>query len=154
MLAIEVIGNLGWDAEIKEFSGKKYVSFSVADSQTSTDSQGNRKERTTWVSVLWYGDGGRLFQYLKKGTKVFVRGRMSIKEYTDRGGEKQFAVNCSANEVTLCGIRETAAAPAQSGGGYAPANPGSQYPDTQRAIQNVRQVAQNEAAAEVDDLPF
>lgn len=68
MLQIEVIGNLGSDAEIKEINGKKYVSFSVADSYCGADSQGNRVERTNWVSVLWYGDGGRMFSYLKKGT--------------------------------------------------------------------------------------
>lgn len=72
MLQCEVIGNLGSDAEIKEFSGKKYVSFSVAHSEVSKDQQGNRVGQTTWVSVLWYGDGGGLFQYLKKGNKELL----------------------------------------------------------------------------------
>lgn len=42
MLQCEVIGNLGNDAEIKDFGGKKYVSFSVAHSEVSKDQQGNR----------------------------------------------------------------------------------------------------------------
>jgi single-strand DNA-binding protein len=62
MLVSEIIGNIGADAEIKEFSGKKYVSFSVAHSDFSKDQNGNKVEQTTWVSILWYGDGGGLFQ--------------------------------------------------------------------------------------------
>ena len=136
MLQIEVIGNLGSDAEIKEINGKKYVSFSVADSYRGTDSQGNRVERTNWVSVLWYGDGGRMFSYLKKGTQVFVRGRMSIREWTDRAGTKQYTINANASEVTLCGGRvesqEPAASPA-GGAGY-----GSQYVPAEQWIGRTR----------------
>lgn len=105
MLQCEVIGNLGSDAEFKEFGGKKYVSFSVAHSEVSKDQQGNRVEQTTWVSVLWYGDGGGLFQYLKKGNKVFVRGRERVKLYADKNGNAQFAINVNASEVQLCGIK-------------------------------------------------
>lgn len=75
MLVAEVIGNLGSDALIKDFSGRKYVSMSVAHSVFSKDQNGNRQESTVWVSVLWYGEGGGIFPYLKKGSKVFVRGR-------------------------------------------------------------------------------
>lgn len=105
MLQCEVIGNLGNDAEIKDFSGKKYVSFSVAHSEVSKDQQGNRVEQTTWVSVLWYGEGGGLLQYLKRGSKVFVRGRQKVKVYSDKNGNAQCAINVNASEVQLCGIK-------------------------------------------------
>ena len=81
MLQIEVIGNIGNDAN------------------------GTTVESTTWVSVLWYGDGGGLTAYLKKGCKVFVRGRMSLKQYQDKNNHWQVAVNCNASEVQLCGIK-------------------------------------------------
>lgn len=153
MLQLEVIGNIGSDAEIKEINGKKYVSFSVADSYRGTDGQGNRIDKTTWVSVLWYGEGGRLIQWLKKGAKVFVRGRMSIKEWTDRTGAKNISINVTASEVNLCGINEVQEAagtsePASGGGN------GSLYPDTARAVQEVHRVAAAESGQEVDDLPF
>lgn len=106
MLQCEVIGSLGSDAEIKEFSGKKYVSMSVAHSESRKGSDGSRVDSTVWVSVLWYGEGGGLFQYLKKGTKVFVRGRLSVKTYTDRDNNTQCAINLNANEVQLCGIKD------------------------------------------------
>src|SRR3712207_8615673 len=89
MLQCEVIGNIGSDAEIKEFGGKKYVSFNVAHSERRKDANGTTIESTTWVSVLWYGDGGGLTQYLKKGCKVFVRGRLSVKTYQDKNGYTQ-----------------------------------------------------------------
>ncbi|MBR8725511.1 single-stranded DNA-binding protein [Bacteroides pyogenes] len=105
MLQCEVIGNIGNDAEIKEFSGKKYVSFNVAHSERRKDANGTTIESTTWVSVLWYGDGGGLIQYLKRGCKVFVRGRLSVKSYQDRSGNMQVAINVNASEVQLCGIK-------------------------------------------------
>lgn len=105
MLVSEIIGNLGSDAEIKEFNNKKYVSFSVAHSEYGKDAQGNRTEQTVWVSVLWYGDGGGLLQYLKKGNKVFVRGRQRVKLYADKNNNAQVAININANEVILCGSK-------------------------------------------------
>lgn len=119
MLQIEVIGNIGNDAEIKDFSGKKYVAFNVAHSERRKDANGTTIESTTWVSVLWYGDGGGLTPHLKRGAKVFVRGRMSLKQYQDKNGRWQTAVNCNASEIQLCDIKGNngnAAAPAAQGG--------------------------------------
>lgn len=99
MLQLEVIGNLGSDAEIKEFGGNKYVSFNVAHSEKRK----NGTETTVWVSVLMYGEGGSLAQYLKKGVKVFVRGRLVPKAYIDKQGQAQCSVNMYSSEVNLCG---------------------------------------------------
>ena len=105
MLKAEIIGTIGADAEVKEFSGKKYVSFSVACNDYAKDQQGNRTETTTWVSVLWYGDGGGLLPYLKKGAKVFIRGNLKAKAYTDKQGAAQASININAFEVQLCGFK-------------------------------------------------
>lgn len=105
MLKAEIIGTIGADAEVKEFSGKKYVSLSVACNEYTKDQQGNRTETTTWVSVLWYGDGGGLLPYLQKGTKVFVRGNLKAKAYTDKQGAAQASININAFEVQLCGFK-------------------------------------------------
>ena len=113
MLKAELIGNLGNDAEIKEFGGKKYVALSVATTEYAKDDQGNRADVTTWVSVLWYGDGGGLFAYLKKGAKVFVRGNLRMKIYVDKQGVQQVAINVNASEVQLCGSK-TDASPQQT----------------------------------------
>lgn len=99
MLQLEVIGNLGSDAEVKDFGGTKYVQMNVAHSEKHKD--GN--ESTIWVSALWYGEGGSLLQYLKKGAKVFLRGRLVPKAYIDKNNQIQCAVNMYVNEVNLCG---------------------------------------------------
>lgn len=104
MLKAEIIGNLGKDAEVKEFSGKKYVSLSVACSEYSKDQYGKRTEQAAWVSVLWYGDGGGLLPYLKRGAKVFVRGSLNCKAYaTQKGMSPQISINVYASEIQLCG---------------------------------------------------
>lgn len=128
MLKAELIGNLGNDAEIKDFGGKKYVALSVATTEYAKDDQGNRADVTTWVNVLWYGEGGGLFAYLKKGAKVFVRGNLRAKIYADKQGVQQVSINVNASEVQLCGGKAdvspqqaTPAAPAK--GDSAPPQP-------------------------------
>lgn len=135
MLQIEVIGNLGSDAKIKEFSGKKYVSFDVAHLERKKDANGVVTEHTTWVSVLWYGDGGSLTQYLKKGCKIFVRGRLVPKVYNDRNGNPQVGLNMYANEVYLCGTKAE--------------NAGNNNSNTGNATAST-----NAPEAKNDDLPF
>lgn len=137
MLQLEVIGNLGSDAEVKEFNGKKYVSMNIAHSDFVKDAQGNKSEQTIWVSALWYGDGGALFQYLKKGVKVFVRGRQRVKLYADKNGNAQFAINVNVSEIQLCGSK------ADSGHGNSTAQ-AIPMPDEQKAA----------IAGNNDDLPF
>ncbi len=101
MLAIEVIGNLGADAIIREFSGQKFIAFSVAHTESYTNAQGQKQERTTWVSCLKYGESAVL-NYLKKGTRVFVRGELSAKIY-EANGSPQVGVNCKVKELQLLG---------------------------------------------------
>lgn len=100
MLKLEVIGNIGDDAKIRNINGNQCVSFNVASSEKR-----NGAETTTWVSVLMNGDGGNLFQYLKKGVKVFVRGNLSVKPYQDNGGQYRVGINLSATEIQLCGLK-------------------------------------------------
>lgn len=98
MLSIEIIGNLGNDAEVKNINGKDVVAFNVAHSEKY-----NGQETTTWVSCLWYGNGGNLVQYLKKGTKVFARGRLSVTTYQNRDNRWVAGVNMTVTEIQLCG---------------------------------------------------
>ena len=111
MLKAEIIGTIGADAEVKDFSGKKYVSFSVACNDYAKDQQGNRTETTTWVSVLWYGDGGGLLPYLKKGAKVFVRGNLKAKAYTDKQAHRKPQSTSMPLRFSFAGSRATAPRP-------------------------------------------
>ncbi len=106
MLKIEVIGNIGNDAEVKKINGNECVSFNVAHSEKR-----NGTEYTTWVSVLMNGNGGNLTPYLKKGAKVFVRGNLSVNQYQDKNNQWRVGINMSATEVQLCGHKSENTAP-------------------------------------------
>lgn len=101
MLVLEAIGNLGADAIIKDINGQKYIAFSIAHTESYKDSQGQRKERTTWISCLRYGES-QVINYLKKGTRVFIRGELSAKAY-EVGGALQAGINCRVRELQLLG---------------------------------------------------
>ena len=162
MLQLEIIGNLGRDAEVVKFNDRDgrvtdYVSFSVAH----TERRGGEPV-TVWVSVLWYGNGGGVLPYLKRGTKVFVRGPQTIKAYIDKNGKPASAINCRASEVTLCGSSSdgtgaNAGAPAAA----APASPAQAeiFPPSP-ARRSSRQTAApttgtpSTTVKDDDDLPF
>lgn len=101
MLVTEIIGNLGADATIRQFSGQSYIAFSVAHTESFTNAQGQKQERTTWISCLKYGESA-VINYLKKGTRVFVRGDLSAKIY-DANGTPQVGLNCRVKELQLLG---------------------------------------------------
>lgn len=98
-MKIEIIGFLGNDAEIKEFNGKRYISFNVAASDRHKDANGTVVSRTTWISCLKLGEG-TLATYLKKGTQVFIRGDLSTKIFTNANGA-QVGINCHVRELQL-----------------------------------------------------
>lgn len=129
MLQLQVIGNLGADAEIKDFNGRKCVAFNVAHTERYKDAQGNQVESTTWVSCLWNGDGGKLLQYLKRGTQVFAEGSMSLRVYDSAKAHAKIAgANLSVRHIELVGgKKEDSPAPANgnSQGSPAPAANGN-----------------------------
>lgn len=100
MLELSIIGNLGADAERKNVNGRAFVVFRVAHSEKLQDGT----ERTTWVSVAMNGDGGRLFEFLKRGTKVFVCGRPRLRCYSSpKTHQYEAGLDLSADRVELCG---------------------------------------------------
>lgn len=105
MIKLEIIGNLGADAEVKVYNGNKFVSFRVAHTDKWVDQQtGVISTQTTWVSCSLNGDGGKLTSYLKKGTKVFVRGTPNFVVYSSPSTHKmETGVNLFVREVELCG---------------------------------------------------
>lgn len=142
MLVLEVAGNLGADAIIKDLNGQKYIAFSVAHTESYKDAQGQRRERTTWVSCLKYGESP-VINYLRKGTRVIVRGDLSTKVY-EAGGNMQAGINCRVRELYLMGgnrpdqgeANQPAATTTAASPTYAPQPPAYQQPN------------------EEDDLPF
>lgn len=104
MLKVEMIGNLGADAEIKDHQGSRFVSFRVAHAEKWTDrATGQIVSRTVWASCTMNGDGGQLTQYLKQGTKVFIRGSMSMNVFSSAlTHQMEAGLNISVWELELC----------------------------------------------------
>lgn len=106
MLKLQIIGNLGQNASLRDTPSGKFVSFTVAHTDRRTDPRtGEVMERTTWVSCTINGDAGRLFPYLLKGTKVYILGDLSLRDYDGQDGLRHTGINCFVREIELCGSR-------------------------------------------------
>lgn len=105
MIKVEVIGNLGADAQLQVVNGNKFVSFRVANTDAWTDKQtGEIKKSTQWLSCSLNGDGGALAPYLKKGTKVFIRGNAQFVIFSSaKSRQMEVGVNLFVREIELCG---------------------------------------------------
>ena len=105
MIKVEIIGNLGADAQMQVYNGNKYVSFRIANTDSWTDkATGEIKKSTQWVSCTLNGDGGALTPYLKKGTKVFVRGNAQFVVFSSaKSHQMEVGVNLFVREIELCG---------------------------------------------------
>lgn len=118
MLKGIVCGNLGADAEIRQFkNGQRFVSFSVAHDR-------GRDKPTVWVSVSWTeGVGHPVVQYLKKGAKVHVTGDLNVTSYLASNGEGSAGIDIYADsvDVIMYPRREDAPqAPERRGPDYGP----------------------------------
>lgn len=145
MLRAQIIGNIGGDATIKTFGDKNYIAFNVAHSEKR-----NGQEHTQWVSVLKYGDNtSPIFNYLKKGVKVFVEGSLAVKQYSDQSGAAQVSVNVNADVIQLCS--------SQSEGGQQQAQQQAAPQKPQQRPQQARMVydqPNHDTNDNGDDLPF
>lgn len=81
MLKLEVIGNLGSDAELRRDGGREFITMSIAHTERRRNPDGTDYEVTKWVSATMNGNGGNLLPYLKKGTKVSAWGDCDVRVY-------------------------------------------------------------------------
>src|SRR5262249_14031150 len=99
---VMLLGNLGRDPEVRQLpSGESLVSLRLATNETWRDKEtGERRERTQWHSVAIFNPAlGRIAgQYLKKGSKVYVAGRLRTRSWQDQSGASR-----SSTEVVLNG---------------------------------------------------
>jgi single-strand DNA-binding protein len=100
---IVLIGNLGRDPEMTSTpSGKAVTKFSLAVSRRYKDPDGERKEETTWFNIVaWERLGETCNQYLRKGSKALIEGRMTSRDYTDKDGNKRTAWDVVATDLEL-----------------------------------------------------
>ena len=113
-----IIGNLGADPEIKYTqAGSPVANLSVATSERWKDKNtGEQKEQVEWHRVVIFGRLAEIAeQYLKKGSKIFVEGKLQTRSWEDDKGEKKYTTEVIARELTMLGSKsssnDTGAAP-------------------------------------------
>ncbi len=86
-----LLGNVGKDPEFKALpSGQPVVNFSIATSERYKDQQGNQQERTEWHNLVAYGKLAEIVRdYVKKGSKLYVEGRLTTRSWDDKDTNKK-----------------------------------------------------------------
>ena len=99
---VTISGNLGRDSELRKTqSGMAILSFTVAVNERRKNSQGEWSDYTNWIGVSMFGTRAeKLHDYLKKGTKVCVQGKLRYSEW-ERDGQKKSKVEVIADEIEL-----------------------------------------------------
>jgi len=119
---VQIIGNLGADPEMRYTpSGSAVTNFRVAVSRNRRGTDGNMVDETEWFRVVaWDTAGYKLAEicneYLRKGQKVYVEGRLQSRKYTDKDGVERTSVEIVANEMIMLSGREEGAEMGQGGG--------------------------------------
>lgn len=103
-----ILGNAGKDAEVRHLDGGSVVAtFSIATSESYKDRNGTRQERTEWHSIKCFGKTAEFAEkFVKKGTSLFIEGKIRSGEYTDRSGNKKFSIDIIADTVQFAGAKK------------------------------------------------
>ena len=102
-----IIGNLGRDPEMRYTpAGKAVTSFSVACNRTYSTAEGERKEETEWFRISAWGKlAETCSQYLRKGSKVYVEGRLRTRTWEGQDGQKRTEVEIVASDLQMLDTR-------------------------------------------------
>ncbi|MDX1404684.1 MAG: single-stranded DNA-binding protein [Woeseiaceae bacterium] len=121
-----LVGNLGADPDTRYMpSGSAVTNLSVATNESWKDKQtGEQKERTEWHRVAMFGRLAEIAaEYLRKGSQVYIEGRLRTRKWQDQGGNDRWTTEIIADEMQMLGGRTGAGAPAMSDGPPAAAPP-------------------------------
>ena len=109
-----LVGNLGADPETRySASGTAFCSISVATTDSWKDKQtGERQEKTEWHRVKFFGRLAEIAgEYLKKGSPVYVEGRLQTRKWQDKDGQERYTTEIRADRMQLLGGRGASAEP-------------------------------------------
>jgi single-strand DNA-binding protein len=136
-----IVGNLGQDPEVRFMpNGSAVANFTVATSETWKDKQtGEQKEKTEWHRIVIYQRLAEIAgEYLKKGSKVYLEGRLQTRKWQNQQGADQYTTEIVANEMQMLDSRGQGGG-GQQGGGFsgqsqiAPQQSGGFSPQGQQA---------------------
>jgi len=146
-----ILGNLGSDPEMKMLpSGQALARFNVATNESWLDkASGQRQERTEWHRIVVFGrTAEQCNQFLRKGSTVFIEGRIQTREWQDKEGQKRYTTEINANIVEFIGGR------GQGGNQGQDAGPSGGRGDFDAPIAEPVGRTPPPAAISDDDVPF
>src|SRR6266436_6141326 len=122
-----LVGRLGRDPETRYTGGGQAVgNFSVATDETYKDRNGERQKRTEWHRITVWGKQAEIAQqYLKKGSLVFIEGRIQSREWQDKEGQKRTSYDIIASNFRMLGGRADSAAAGGSAASLPRRRPGA-----------------------------
>jgi single-strand DNA-binding protein len=136
-----LLGNVGKDPEVKYFDNDVAVaSFSIATSETYKDKSGEKQTKTEWHNIsAWRGLAKLAENYIKKGTQLYIEGKLTTRSWDDKDGNKRYTTEIVANTIQMLGKKSdnTSAIPT---------------PSVDNAPQEMGDSGLGDGAA--DDLPF
>ena len=160
-----LIGNVGQDPEVRYTgdvnNGAKVATLRIATTERYRDRNGNLQEHTEWHSVVvWRNQADIVEKYVKKGSQLYIEGRLRTRSWDDQTGNKRYVTEIVADTLQLLGRKSDNQSNGNQSGYGAPQQGGYQqsYGQQQSAYQQpVQQPVQPQNIANdgpEDDLPF
>ena len=140
-----LVGNLGNDPEVRYTpSGSAVATLSIATTDSWKDKQtGEQRDKTEWHRVVMFNRLGEIAgEYLRKGSQVYIEGRLQTRKWTDQNGQDRYTTEIVANDMQMLGGR--------SGGGTASFD---QSPAPQQNNQYQQQAAPQSNAPQQNNPP-
>ncbi|MHB1247540.1 MAG: single-stranded DNA-binding protein [Sulfuriferula sp.] len=102
-----LVGNLGKDPEVRYApSGDAIANVTLATTENWKDKNGEKQEKTEWHRVSFFGKTAEVVgQYLKKGSQVYVEGRIQTRKWTDKEGQERYTTEIVADKMQMLGSR-------------------------------------------------
>jgi single-strand DNA-binding protein len=144
-----LVGNLGKDPEIKyTASGGAIANLTIATSDSWNDKQtGEKVEKTEWHRVVAFQRLAEIMgEYLKKGSQVYIEGKLQTRKWQDQSGQDRYTTEIVANDMQMLGSRGGDAGGQSQGGG------GGFRKNTSSPAEPAKPAYENDFAD--DDIPF
>lgn len=152
-----LVGNVGKDPETRYLEGGSAVSkFSMATSEVYRNKDGERVTTTEWHNiVLWRGLAEVAEKYVKKGSQLYIEGRIKTRSYTDKDGNTRYITEIVGDNMQMLGKRGDDSSSDASGYNSSQTNKGSNDSQSDSSKPNNDVLKDNmEGTEETDDLPF
>lgn len=164
-----IVGNVGNDPETRAFpDGTTIMNISIATSESWKDQSGQKQERTEWHRVVLTGGlADALAPFIKKGSKLYVEGKLVTRKWQNQNGEDRYTTEIRAKEIQLLdrrednqqqtgnyGYQQPAAQPQQPSQQQFSRPPANQYEQARQQPAHTYQQPAGGEFDEFDDIPF